>query len=341
MGVPVAVVVPAYNAEATLAETLASVASQTCAPREVIVVDDGSTDGTAALARRHGARVISIPNGGVACARNVAIRASTSPWIAFLDADDVWLPTRLARGWEASLAAPGTLVGTADYRYLAGSNAAVLATLPQYRTLARRHVAPGIALVRRNDVARALARGNFIAPSSLFVDRKLFDRCHTYFAERDGLPAGDDFYVAEDYEWVLRALVHSDVLVVEEPLFAYRRSPASLSGDGGRLKLGDVVLGELIAAQPERYAADAAAIFATVRAAQLAEAGLRFVRAGRVSSAHAAFVRARAAGDRRARLLVAATAPFVASPVGRRSFAGLYALWTRVVRPLARAIRMR
>lgn len=90
----VSVVIPAFNAERWLRRALNSVRSQTLPPDEILVVDDGSTDGTARLAREYGApvRCISQPNAGVASARNRGIAEARGDWIAFLDADDEWLP---------------------------------------------------------------------------------------------------------------------------------------------------------------------------------------------------------------------------------------------------------
>ncbi len=97
----VSVVIPAYNAAAFLAETLASVFAQTVPPAEIIVVDDGSTDDTAGIARNLGATVISRANGGISAARNTGVRAARSEYLALLDADDLWMPEKL----EVQLAA--------------------------------------------------------------------------------------------------------------------------------------------------------------------------------------------------------------------------------------------
>ena len=77
-GVRISVVIPAYNAARFLPRCLASVFAQTLKPDEVIVVDDGSTDDTAALAAALGARVISRPNGGLSAARNTGCLLYTS-----------------------------------------------------------------------------------------------------------------------------------------------------------------------------------------------------------------------------------------------------------------------
>ena len=93
----VSVVVPAYNAVRTLPATMASILSQSVEPLEVIVVDDGSKDDTAELARSLGARVVTQANAGHAAARNTGIGAAEGRYVAFLDADDLWLPDKLER----------------------------------------------------------------------------------------------------------------------------------------------------------------------------------------------------------------------------------------------------
>lgn len=104
----VSVVIPVYNAEATLRRALDAVRAQTLPPFEVICVDDGSRDGSVALARAYdpaGAftlQVVEQPhNGGAAAARNSGLDLATGDVIAFLDADDVWSPDKLARQLDA------------------------------------------------------------------------------------------------------------------------------------------------------------------------------------------------------------------------------------------------
>lgn len=99
MSADVSVIVPAYNAQATLAAALRSALQQSAPPLEILVVDDGSADGTAAVAEAFGSKVrlIRQPNGGPGSARNTGIRAARGTWIGLLDADDVWLPTKLER----------------------------------------------------------------------------------------------------------------------------------------------------------------------------------------------------------------------------------------------------
>jgi glycosyltransferase involved in cell wall biosynthesis len=99
----IAVIIPAYNSGAFLSRALESVLAQTVPAQEVIVVDDGSTDDTAAVAESYGSRVqvIRQANAGPGAARNRGTRETVSEWLAFLDADDAWLPIKLERQWNA------------------------------------------------------------------------------------------------------------------------------------------------------------------------------------------------------------------------------------------------
>lgn len=104
----VSVIIPVYNAEPWLAETLESVLAQTSPAQQVIVVDDGSTDQSAAVARRY-AKYIQLeqqPNAGCAHARNRGVAVAQGALLAFLDADDGWLPEKLALQRAAFAGAP-------------------------------------------------------------------------------------------------------------------------------------------------------------------------------------------------------------------------------------------
>jgi glycosyltransferase involved in cell wall biosynthesis len=98
----VSVIVPAYNAAATIGIALDTALAQTWPDVEVIVVDDGSTDETTSVVAERAARddrirLLRRPNGGVSAARNTALAAAVGAWIAPLDADDVWRPDKIER----------------------------------------------------------------------------------------------------------------------------------------------------------------------------------------------------------------------------------------------------
>ena len=92
-------IIPIFNGERFLGEALESVLAQTYQPVEIIVVDDGSTDGTAEVARRYGERVHYLwqPNAGQTAARNMGLSEAKGEFIAFLDGDDLWHREKLAR----------------------------------------------------------------------------------------------------------------------------------------------------------------------------------------------------------------------------------------------------
>lgn len=94
----VSVVIAAYDAEAYLAEAIESVLDQTVPPDEVIVVDDGSRDGTRGVIERFGSRIVALTqaNGGQAVAVNRGLAAARGELIGFCDADDLWTPCKLA-----------------------------------------------------------------------------------------------------------------------------------------------------------------------------------------------------------------------------------------------------
>jgi glycosyltransferase involved in cell wall biosynthesis len=100
----VSILIPAYNAQAWISDTLRSALAQTWEPKEIIVVDDGSTDRTLAIARRFESsqlRVVTQKNQGAAAARNTALALSKGDFIQYLDADDLMAPDKIARQMEA------------------------------------------------------------------------------------------------------------------------------------------------------------------------------------------------------------------------------------------------
>jgi glycosyltransferase involved in cell wall biosynthesis len=97
------VIIPAYNAEATIEQAIRSAFDQSPAPHEVVVGDDGSTDDTAKIAEGAGAIVLRLPRGNGSIARNRAVEASTGNLLFFLDADDWWTPGKLqahVQAWQ-------------------------------------------------------------------------------------------------------------------------------------------------------------------------------------------------------------------------------------------------
>ncbi len=101
-GAEITVIIPAYQAESFLPATLAAVGAQTVQPAEIIIIDDGSTDGTVSVAQSFSAahrgapvRVLREPHRGPGATRNAGIFAARTEWLAFLDSDDIWQPDKL------------------------------------------------------------------------------------------------------------------------------------------------------------------------------------------------------------------------------------------------------
>lgn len=159
----VSVIVPAHNAASTIEATLASILAQTHTALEVVVIDDGSTDGTGArvvaMARQDARiRYVYQSNAGVAAARNAGIAISSGAYIAPMDADDIWHPTKIEKQL-ALLTAAGPEVGVVYcYTRLIDKADQVVETLP-----------PG---QRTGDVFTTLLLSNFIRSASIPLIRR-------------------------------------------------------------------------------------------------------------------------------------------------------------------------
>jgi glycosyltransferase involved in cell wall biosynthesis len=105
----ISAVIPAFNRERTIGRAIESALAQTCPPIEVIVVDDGSTDNTAAAVAAYGdsVRYVHQPNAGASAARNRGVALANASWVAFLDSDDYWFEDHLERMAAAIVATAG------------------------------------------------------------------------------------------------------------------------------------------------------------------------------------------------------------------------------------------
>jgi glycosyltransferase involved in cell wall biosynthesis len=147
---PVSVVIPVYNGVRYLAQAIESALGQTRPPQQVIVIDDGSDDGSVEAARVYGGIVESVsqPRAGAAAARNEGIRRATAQFVAFLDADDVWEPAKLERQLAAHASAGADILFThvTEFRDTSDDGAAGL------RSMAG--LIPSTAMIRRSAFER-------------------------------------------------------------------------------------------------------------------------------------------------------------------------------------------
>jgi peptidoglycan/xylan/chitin deacetylase (PgdA/CDA1 family)/GT2 family glycosyltransferase len=269
---PVSVIIPAYNAEGFLAEAIASVRRQRSVPREIIVVDDGSTDGTRELAKSLGVQLHEQKNCGVSVARNTGVKLATSPWIAFLDADDVWEPEKLALQWTALEIAPSSLMCITGSRYFneRGELPGGLDAIKEFRSVRLESLGePGLYLCEPHSYARALARVNFIVHSAILISREVFQMSGGY---------DEKMRLAEDLDWLLRVATFTSTVLVKAPLTRIRTHATNSSRSWDRMVHAHIAVGLKAARQPELYPEGVVEEFEKVRADSHIEAGLCLLR---------------------------------------------------------------
>jgi glycosyltransferase involved in cell wall biosynthesis len=272
---PVSVVIPAYEAEHFLGAALESVAHQTAAPSEIIVVDDGSSDRTAELAAGYGVRVLAFDrNRGPAAARNAGVRIASQPWIAFLDADDRWHDAKTAVQWAALRRWPGAEASFCDYDVIRADGSIVcseMSTDPGFARLGISQRWGKAGRVRSATISRALVRSMFVRQSSVMVKRDLF---------LDSGGFDERLRLAEDYEFFLRTGPSTRIVAIEESLVTYQRRAASLTADPLE-EMGSIdALWEFMLARPDRYAPATLALVRAARAPALLRGALRTLRLG-------------------------------------------------------------
>jgi glycosyltransferase involved in cell wall biosynthesis len=241
----ISVVVPTYNRARLVCAAIEGARTQTVSELQIIVVDDGSTDGTRERVGATGDVVYTeLRHSGLpGVARNAGIRHATGEYVAFLDSDDRWLPGKLERQTAILDRNPG--VG------LVWSNAAVGA--------AERPLYLAADLPGGTVSFRALLKENRVIASTAMIRRSLLDRCGRFSEDRA-------LRGCEDYDLWLRAAVLSDVWYEPAPLAVYRDEPGdSIRGSQSRADHLRAVM--LALERATRFAIANAAADADVRAA--------------------------------------------------------------------------
>jgi glycosyltransferase involved in cell wall biosynthesis len=206
----VSVVIPAYNAERFVEQAIQSALQQSLPPREILVVDDGSQDRTRERARAAGSivGVLSQANAGVSVARNTGILQASGRYVAFLDADDMWLPEKL----ERQLA---TLADDTRCRAAYSFHVAVDDDLQPIETVR--------APRRADTISDLLMIGNVVGtPSSVICERALL-------VELGGFDPA--LSLCADWDMWLRVAARGEFICVSEPLVRYRRHESNMSRD--------------------------------------------------------------------------------------------------------------
>lgn len=231
------VIVPAYNREHYIKETLDSILSQTHPPAEIIVVDDGSTDGTASLVRRYGPsiRLIEIKNSGAAAARHIGVLASQCQYLAFCDSDDIWQPNHLEK------------------LSILLSNGAVQFAFSNFRHFTNCDKSLGTHF--ESDASGFwMSPGRKIAPSLFISEQPIFENVLNYqaifqscfaihkdwYMQIGGYDAAFGRMVSEDLEFVLRCAKFANAGVCTHPTVEIRRHEGNHSGDWIKCLFGSI-----------------------------------------------------------------------------------------------------
>ena len=226
MSVPVSVIVPTYNRASLIGETLESILKQSCAPAEVIVVDDGSTDETESVVRQFPTTVkyFRIQNSGAAIARNVGASKSNSPWLAFCDSDDLWTEDKLKKQLNLHRES-GVDYSFTNFRIITGG---------QWKPKTKFDKAPpGFfddfearphGLILQRSFYDEFVGYHRILPSTIMISSQLFNQLGGFAAEAS-------MSRAEDLEFALRCVQKYPIGAVADPVVGIRKHESNISGD--------------------------------------------------------------------------------------------------------------
>ena len=192
----ISVVIPSYNRKEFLKRSIDSAINQTKKPFEIIVVDDGSTDGTETMIKSDYdfVKFIKQKNKGVSAARNIGIEVSIGEWICFLDSDDEWKKDKLEKQINAMKSNPG-------YKFF-HSNEIWIKNGLRINQKKKHKKYGGDIFDKCLDMCR-------ISPSSVMIDKTVFDEVGNF---------NENLVVCEDYELWLRICDKYRVFFIDEPL---------------------------------------------------------------------------------------------------------------------------
>ncbi|MFH1843698.1 MAG: glycosyltransferase [bacterium] len=233
MGDPViSVVIPAYNAAEFMRRTVESVLDQTGVTVEVIVVDDGSSDATPEIAAGFGDRIRleRIGNsGGPSIPRNVGVGAASGEYIAFLDADDIMLPGKLAAAVTVLNAHPTVGLLCTEFQGIDGEDRVIrerwLADYREFRAVLQSLPEPDAGLLPAAEAFRQLIRANFVGTSSTVCRRQ---------ALADAGPFDESLKNSDDRDmWFRIARAGWDFAFLDRVYHGYRKSGGGVTARGG------------------------------------------------------------------------------------------------------------
>jgi glycosyltransferase involved in cell wall biosynthesis len=225
------VVIPSHNSLSYLKEAIKSIALQDVAC-EIIVVDDGSSDGTSEwLATQKHVKAIRTEKVGASAARNVAIEAATTDLIAFLDADDLWLPQKLSSQIAFHKANPKASFSFTDYAHI-NEEGQFLGNCFDFWKVALRHYAPQFSLF--NNAEAEILSVNMVGTSSVMARRAALLAVGGYITI---------YKSAEDWELWLKLARFGDVGVLNDVKMSYLVRKGSItSNTSKRIKAAEAII---------------------------------------------------------------------------------------------------
>ncbi len=267
----ISVIVPTYNCARFLPESLGSVLSQTYDFYETIVVDDGSTDNTKAVLNPFMQKIKYIhleQNRGLPAARNAGIQSAQGKYIAFLDADDLWLPEKLQTDRESFNKYPD--VGMVYSRHI---------------NIDEKGYALGDGRRKRlpsgNIFIRLFSEQNFIISSSVVVRKDVFETTGLF---------DEQLFNCQDWDMWLRIAFYFKVAGINKPMVKYRHNPRSLSKNRDNvLKYQKQVIDKTYTVFKDKMCGMSEKLYKKRLASHYAKAGRYYLRIGNRSLANENF----------------------------------------------------
>jgi glycosyltransferase involved in cell wall biosynthesis len=225
----VSVIIPAYNAEAFIAATLDSVLGQTLKADEILLVNDGSTDRTAEIVKQYAPTVtlINQANSGVSAARNKALESATGDYIAFIDADDLWTPTKLEKQIDFLEDHKDVSYLFSDELYFTGNQEVII---PSYlsKTQFSKEIKPHSFIIEAP--IYWLLMESFVATSSVVCRKKSIDKAGLFDTA---------LAICEDRDMWIRLAFEGPVGLIPEVLVHKRQDHGGNISDISRKKVFD------------------------------------------------------------------------------------------------------
>ncbi len=200
--------VPCYNVQDTVTETIESILKQDYKSYEIIAVDDGSFDNTSKILKdfriKNNIKVITQPNKGLGAARNAGINCSEGIYICLLDADDLWVPSKL----------------TKVHKFLKNKKCSLISN--DEIILGDKY----LFYLRNNpprNISNLLIAGNTLSPSALTIKKEIFDKVGFFKEDKS-------FLGVEDWDFWIRVIDYGEIIYhLPEPLGIYRRDIQNMS----------------------------------------------------------------------------------------------------------------